>query len=103
MEYDPDPCLLALSAFNTGMEGGLLAETSTGVVTDTSWKCSTVEETNWHLTSFDDSGWDNARIVQPHGGLWFSVYPSISLDADWIWANVAMAEYTTTYCRKRLC
>ena len=104
LEYDPDPCVLALAAFNTGGIGGILAETSTGVVTDESWKCSLVNETGWHLTSFDDSGWDYAWIIQPHGAVWWPTYPGISLEANWIWpTNYTMTrDWTTAHCRKRL-
>ena len=44
-----------------------LVSTSTGVVTDASWKCSSsggaVEQTGWHLPGFDDAAWSQARVV----------------------------------------
>ena len=104
VDYASDPCVLAASAYNTANLGGILASTSTGVVTDASWKCSTVEETDWHLASFDDSDWGNAMIVRAQGEQpWFTT-AGISSEANWIWADVTtIGDATTAYCRKRLC
>ena len=101
--YDADPCVLALKAVDYGEGGGLLASTSTGVVTDDSWKCSTSLTLDWYQASFDDSGWDDARFITVHGSGPWGVRSGISLDANWIWADVTPTAFTTAYCRKQLC
>ena len=100
--YASESCVLAVSAVDNDVPGGILASTSTGVVTDASWKCSAVEETGWHLTSFDDSAWDNAIVIGDQGQHPWPVLTDISAEAKWIWANVTRS-VGTTYCRKRLC
>ena len=62
---------MALAVTNTGGHGGLLASTSTGVVTNETWKCSDTEQAGWHLAEFDDTSWDNAYVVGQHNdGPW---------------------------------
>ena len=101
--YDADPCVLALQAVDYGEGCGLLASTSTGVVTDDNWKCSSSLIPVWYRASFDDSGWDNSRVIAVHGGGPWGVRSDISLEANWIWADVTPTTGTTSYCRKRLC
>ena len=102
--YNSDPCVLAVSAVDGGVLAGILGETSTGVMTDASWKCSMTLQTGWHLTSFDDSGWSNAVITGTNGdgNPWQRSISGISTQAKWIWADVT-PYVGTTYCRKTLC
>ena len=95
-------CVLAVFAIDgIGHDGGILASTSTGVVTDASWKCSGVEETEWHLPGFDDSAWGQASVIAPNdGSVWASI-EEISPDANWIWAQDTST--SLAYCRKTLC
>ena len=99
-------CVLAIKAENTGDGAGLLASTSTGVVTDTSWKCSSgggaVEQTGWHLPDFDDAAWSQARVVAANdGSVWPSVLAGINPAAQWIWSQDSSDD--VIYCRKLLC
>ena len=96
-----NPCVLAFRAVDYGVIPGILASTSTGVVTDETWKCSTVEQTGWYLYDFDDSAWDNARVVDSHGASPWGTFSDISADAKWIWAQGTNTG--TVYCRKKLC
>ena len=100
--YASEPCVLTVSAVDNDVPGGILASTSTGVLSDTSWKCTMVEESNWHHPSFDDSAWDNAIVIGDQGTHPWPVLTDISTEAKWIWANVTRS-VGTTYCRKRLC
>ena len=96
-------CVLTVSAVDGGVLAGILAETSTGVVTDASWKCSMVYSWNWYYPWFDDSDWDNARVIGRNGdGTWPSTVSGISTQAEWIWADV-ISTIGTVYCRKTLC
>ena len=98
-----EACVLAVKAHNTDPGGhhGLLASTSTGVVTDATWKCSGVEYSGWHLPGFDDTAWAQARVISANGvGIWGTV-SAINTQAKWIWAQGLHGG--TVYCRKTLC
>ena len=85
-----------LKGTDVGSEEGILASTSTGIVSDASWKCTTMLEDDWTRCFFDDSHWHNAR--QARGP---SRRPSdISSSASWIWAEGS--DGGTVYCRKRI-
>ena len=98
-----DACVLAVKAVDLGGGAGMLASTSTGVVTDASWKCSgAVEQTGWHLDDFDDAAWSQARVIGTNdGSFWTGVIDGISTEAQWIWSQNSRDD--EIYCRKSLC
>ena len=102
-----DACVLAIKGTNVRSGAGILASTSTGVVTDASWKCSSsgsgaVEQTSWHLAGFDDAAWSQARVVAPNdASVWPRVVAGINPAAQWIWSQDASDD--VIYCRKTLC
>ena len=75
---------------------GILASTSTGIVTDTSWKCTTTLEVDWTSCFFNDAHWPNARTA---GGP-DNRPTDIASCASWIWARGSHGG--TVYCRKRI-
>ena len=96
--------MLALTATNSAGAGGLLASTSTGVVTDETWKCSGTEEPGWHLEEFDDTCWDTAHVIAQHGDRPWEVISGISGNAKWIWdTGFTRGQEATTHCRKTIC
>ena len=95
-----DACVLAVQTVNTANLAGLLASTSTGVVTDASWKCSSVEQTGWHLDDFDDAAWSQARVISANDGWDWPLVPQINSAAQWIWSQ---DNSHIAYCRKTLC
>ena len=103
-----DACVLAIKGTNVRSGAGILASTSTGVVTDASWKCSSsgggaVEQTGWHLPGFDDTAWAQAQVVAPNdGSFWLGVVAEINPAAQWIWTQ-DVSNDDTVYCRKTLC
>ena len=99
-----DVCVLGVTAVDWGdrHEAGFLASTSTGVVTDDSWKCSSQQQAQWHRPGFDDAAWSQALVRGTHGDArWESYHPQISAQAKWIWAHGTNA--THVFCRKTLC
>ena len=94
--FPANTCLLTAHSLSSGWPEGILIETSTGVVTDASWKCSTVHQHNWALSSFDDSSWSNAIITGTHED-WERAIPGISVQAKWIWADVTSIVGFTYY------
>ena len=95
-----DACVLAVKGVHYGGYG-ILASTSTGVVSDASWKCSDVEQSGWHLAGFDDAAWSQAQVLAAHGAWPWLHIGGISAQATWIWAQGSAA--TPVYCRKTLC
>ena len=83
------------------MAAGVLASTSTGMVTDETWKCSAVHEDGWNLLAFDDSAWLAASVYGANGDSRLQFISPISSGAKWIWAQGAAAG--TVYCRKLIC
>ena len=82
---------------------GLIASTNTGVVTDSTWKCTTEEEEGWHSHMFNDSHWPFAVEKYVNGaGPWRQFFENIGINpqAYWIWTNNTEL---VIYCRKRLC
>ena len=95
-------CVLAIHAQWTGSNvAGTIASTSTGVVTDDTWKCSAVEQTDWHLPGFGDSAWSQAQVMGANDGSHSEVITAVSAQAKWIWAQDPQPG--SVYCRKMLC
>ena len=87
---------------NGGGAWGVLASTSTGIVTDTSWKCTTKLEDDWTRCFFDDAHWPHAKIVDgPDNWPWNYDVSSISRSTSWIWTDRG-SNSGTVYCRKRI-
>ena len=97
-------CVLAFYAVNHYDDGVVLASTSTGVVTDASWKCSSgLQFGDWQSANFDDTACSQALIIASNNDdnvMWQSV-EEISADAKWIWAQDTSSD--VAYCRKTLC
>lgn len=95
----PNSCVLAVRGENTagGDAEGIIASTSTGIVTDGTWKCSSTEEAGWESFGFDDSGWPAARIVAANS----EAFPNIGANANFIWTQ-SLTE-PVAYCRKVVC
>jgi hypothetical protein len=81
----------------------LMLETSTGIVTDRTWKCvqplQPFTNTAWTRKNFNDSSWPNAVEIGTNSGLYAS--KKFAPDRQWI----SVARDTTPrdqlmYCRK---
>jgi len=93
--------VIAIYGKDWGGAEGIIASTTTGIVTDGSWKCSSVKEDNWIMPDFDDSAWNNAdtsRGVNTNKGYW----QDISKNALWIWSTGMSNPPDEAYCRKSL-
>jgi len=102
----PHTEVIAISCRDTGHWEGIVASTTTGIVTDGSWKCSSVKENNWMMSDFDDSAWNNADLSRGTNGApklhKGSVRPNITNNAYWIWSTSYASPTTEAYCRKRI-
>ena len=96
-----EPCVIAVRGTDEGSYEGILASTSTSVVTDNSWKCSATLEDGWDLTGFNDAHWENATVVGSHGDAPWGRFDGIDLTAKWIWTSNSLDD--VVYCRKELC
>ena len=97
-----DACVLAVFGVKSISNAvGILASTSTGVVTDASWKCSSDDPIGWYLPGFDDAAWAKAQVIDANGGSVFAPIAEISAEAKWIWAQDTSTNIAC--CRKTLC
>jgi len=85
--------VIAISCENLWAKYGIKATTSSGIVTDATWRCSNVKEDNWMGTDFDDSTWefaktDNLDVDRDEN----------TFDGQWIWSQTGTDR---AYCRKR--
>ena len=94
---------IAVSCFNKGGPAGFIGSTPDGrILTNSTWKCSTVYEDGWNKFGFDDSQWSNAVIVDTnndpmtHG---WKNRPDINSKALWISAAENIPANSTSYCR----
>ena len=49
----------------TGIPASIIGSFSDGLVTDSTWKCSTENESKWALPEFDDERWEEAEETSP--------------------------------------
>ena len=98
-----DVCVLAIKATDTDLRRGLISSTSTGVVTDSSWRCidHVPDDVTWRRFDFDDSDWPFATITGSNGDEPWGVIADVSSDAKWIWGNAS--DEGVLYCRKTIC
>ena len=92
-------CVIAIILYNNADNGGFIASTSSGMVTDASWKCNNYVETGWTTCGFDDAHWPDAVVVGDYN-VNDPTYAAINANAKWI------SLYRTAgvaYCRKRIC
>merc|ERR1712180_278767 len=102
----PHTGVIAISCRDRHSNEGIIASTTTGIVTDGSWKCSSVKEDNWMMPDFDDSDWKSADTsrgtnVAPKQYGW-GLRGNIDNNAHWIWATGYPTKTTVAYCRKSL-
>ena len=99
--------LVAISCEDFGVKGGILASTTTGVKTDTTWRCTDQLEAGWETVGFTETAgvWGtpgtygvNAASPSP----WNVFLASINPSAEWIWYGANAGAAKTVYCRKNI-
>ena len=78
---------------------GILGSTSNGLVTNETWKCSSVLYPEWNSPDYDDQDWPYAREIANHGVQPWEKIPGIAETAKWIWAD---NNNSTVYCRLKI-
>ena len=92
---------VAVQCTDHGVVYGLIASSSSGLVTDGSgsWRCTSTLETDWLNPGFDDSLWPTAVVKGDNDGISWSVkFPGMG-GAKWIWSSSQL--YSTVYCRAK--
>ena len=79
----------------------MLATTSTGVVSEDTWKCERQFQSGFSQAGFDDSSWAQARVLGANDGSYAARVTAISSEAKWIWITDAVEHIA--HCRKTLC
>lgn len=93
--------VIAVKATNRGLQAGLLASvTDDALLSDKSWKVSTVEANEWASPDTDDSKWEPATELGQHGMEPWKTRSIISRNAKWIWSKDTRA--TVVYFRYRI-
>ena len=99
-----DTRLIAIHCEDIMIYGGILASLNTGLVTDSSWKCTSTYQQGWYNLDFDDSPWSPAYEIAVNDGnnVWSRPREGISLDAYWIWTPRWRFGDKNVYCRRLL-
>ena len=80
--------VIAVKATDKGLWAGLLASASDdSLLSDGTWKVSTVASDGWTKPEFDDSNWEQATELGQHGMEPWKARDLISSKAKWIWAK----------------
>ena len=80
----------------TGVPASIIGSFSDGVVTDSTWKCTSIKEPNWTLPAFNDDHWEEAETLPMKGGT--NVITGILFKAKWITADDS-TQNMYMYCR----
>ena len=95
--------VIAISVTNVMERIGIMVETTSGVITDKSWRCTEKEpRSNWATKDFNDSSWPNSIIhaINRDGYKLMPPNPKFSFDSVWISGFNIYA--TKMYCRQKL-
>ena len=92
--------VIAVHVTNVIDEAGFKAVSSDGrIVSDSSWKCTSVLTSGWQEIDFDDSMWPEP--VMKINGYNCKGFPSSS-SAMWLWTEHTFKTLNSMYCRKLL-
>lgn len=94
-----DTRVISVKGKDWGSQFGILGSFSNGLVTNESWKCSSVLYSGWNSPDFNDQLWPFAKVVGNHGDSPWGFIASIAQTAKWIWTA---GQYDDVYCRLNL-
>lgn len=94
-----DTRVISVAGQHFGGAFGVIGSLSNGLVTNGSWKCSSVLSPGWNSPDFDDQQWPFANVVGNHGDDPWKIITGIVRDAKWIWAP---GQNSKVYCRLEL-
>jgi hypothetical protein len=90
--------VIAVKATDTGVKAGLLASaTNDSLLSDGTWKVSTVAYDGWMMPDFDDSNWEQATEIGPNGMNPWKMRNPISPKAKWIWTQKSIYSATSDH------
>jgi hypothetical protein len=90
--------VIAVKATDRGLWAGLLASvTGDTLLSDASWKVSTVAPVGWTSPDFDDSQWEQATELGRHGMDPWKPRNQISTNAKWIWTKTTYYSDTNAH------
>ena len=92
--------VISVAGKDAGSEFGILGSFSNGLVTNESWKCSSVLYPGWNSPDFDDRQWPYAVVIKNHGDSPWGFINGIAKTAKWIWT--AGQDDNEVFCRLRL-
>ena len=112
ISFSSNSRLIAVNVLDDGLMEigfiGFIAETTSGIVTDESWKCVAYSPPNkWAQLDFDDSSWPNAHpYVMNNFNIMMSLFFTPFKNAEW-WIkaeqmSIVSMRMSQIYCRKHL-
>ena len=100
-----DACVIAVEVRNTfGVNKGFVASGSNGVLTDSSWRCTSYEDEGWSRRNHDDIHWYRAHehYLNDATSPRMATIDGISPQAHYIW-SAETADPEVSFCRLDLC
>lgn len=101
-QINPKRHCIGIHVANFGKNVRLMIETSIGIVSDKTWKCTHVQQNNrsWATVEFDDSSWPNAVEILKNKE---ETYARKDFHLDSKWISVAGHETASQmFCRRRI-
>ena len=100
-----DACVIAVEVRNTlGENKGFVASGSNGVLTDSSWRCTSYEDEGWNRRNHNDIRWYRAheQYLNDATSPLMATIDGISPQAHYIW-SAETADPIVSFCRLDLC
>ena len=95
-----DSRVISVKGSDLGAEFGILGSTNNGLITNETWKCTSVLYLGWNSPDFDDTNWPCTRVIASNIDQPWALINGIKNTAKWIWA--ADSDKSPDYCRLNL-
>lgn len=95
-----DTGVISVKGSDMGGLFGILGSANNGLITNGTWKCTSVLYPGWNSPDFDDTNWPFLRVIASHIGEPWGLINGIKNTAKWIWADDS--DKAPVYCRLNL-
>lgn len=100
MYHAGDTRVISVKGSDMGGLFGILGSANNGLITNETWKCTSVLYPGWNSPDFDDTNWPFVRVIASHIDEPWGLINGIKNTTKWIWA--ADSDNTPVYCRLNL-
>ena len=103
VEIDSSFRVIAIFVINFFDKIGIMAETTTGIVTNKSWKCTDqTPRQGWTTKNFNDSSWPKAFILAANKEGYMFMPQINDFPVNRLWISVSNVKAVSMYCRKKV-